>query len=177
MCEVANDDGVSEVFLTDVGHPIAGDPTLAASWTARLSNTSTGDGTAQNVANPIRFLDIFEGSKPDATLNYKKNRRGTQARLGNSTRTITFVDDDDSDAKYALYTGLQCNGNVLMYYRSGKHFYGSDQSRTGVGSGVGIRCVVKCVYGIVPGTEIAHRWTVTIEWDAKCEEGRFTAPF
>ncbi|MGF7219043.1 hypothetical protein GGR92_005223 [Spirosoma lacussanchae] len=177
-CEVSNDEAITEIFLTDQGHPIVGDPTLAASWTARLSNTSDGSGTGDgNVAHPIRSIEIVDGQKPVPTLNYKKNLRGTQARLGKSTRTITFVDDDDSDAKYKMWLAYQCNPNALLYYRSGKHFYGKDASKTGAGSAVGIRCAVKPTYGIVPGgTDMAHRWTVTIEWDATCEEDRFDAP-
>lgn len=178
-CEVLNDEAITDIYLTDQGHPVAGDPALIASWTARLSNTSNGDGTTGNVAHPIRHIEVVDGEKPAATLNYKKNRRGTQARLQKSTRTITYIDDDDSDAKYQMYLGYQCNGNALMYYQSGKHMYGKDKAKTGAGSGVGIACVVKPVYEITPNATDGggHRWTVTIEWDAKCEEDRFESPF
>lgn len=175
-CEIMNDSPIEEIFLTDQGHPVTADPTIAGSWTTRLSNTSDGSGSGSNVANPIRHIEIVDGEKPAATLNYKSNRRGTQAKLSKSTRTITFIDDDNSDSKYAFYRGLQCNGNALMYYRSGSHFYGG---KAGAGNGVGIACVVKPVHSIVPNSTDGggHRWTVTIEWSAKCEEDRFTAPF
>ncbi|OJW75705.1 hypothetical protein [Spirosoma sp. 48-14] len=176
-CDVDNDEGITEVFYTDQGHPVAGDPASAASWTTRLSNTSDGTGGSGNVANPIRHYEVYKGKKPQATLNYKKNQKGTGVRLQDSTRSITFKDEDDSDGKYEFYRNLQCNGNILLYYRSGKHFYGSNGS-TGAGSGVGIKAVIKPVYEIDPeSATMAHAWFVTIEWDAKCEEGRFEAPF
>ncbi|WP_460963057.1 hypothetical protein [Spirosoma litoris] len=175
-CAVTNGHPVEEVFFTDQGHPVTGDPTQAASWTTRLSNTSDGTGSGSgNVAHPIRHFAIVNGQKPAGTPTYIKNQAGTQATLDKYTRSITFFDDDNSDAKYAMYRGYQCNGNVLLYYRSGKHFYGGS---AGAGNGVGIACVIKPVHAILPGSTDggAHRWIVTIEWDARCEEDRFTAP-
>lgn len=176
VCEVMNDEGFDEIFVTDQGHPITGDPTLIASWTPRLNNTSDGTGTGSNVAHPIRHFEIVDGERPAPTLNFKKNRRGTQSKLQKSTRSITWIDDDDSDAKYAMYTAYQCNGNVLAYPKSGKHQYGG---KAGAGNGYGIAATIKPVYSVAPGSTDggAHRWTVTLEWDAKCEEDRFVSPF
>lgn len=174
-CKVANDAKISEVFYTAQNAPITGDPSLAASWTARLSNSSDGSGTAGNVANPIRHLIVDDGEKPAVTPTYKKNKAGDIQILDKTARSITYVDDDNSDAKYAFYRKLQENGAVLVFYRAGKHFYGGS---AGVGKGVGIKGTVKPSYGIVAGADgMAHRWTVSVEWDATIEEDRFPAPF
>lgn len=173
-CKTANDFKIGEVFLTDPNSPITGDPTLAASWTARLSNSSDGSGTTGNVAKPIRHLIVDDGEKPAVTPTYKKNKAGDIQRLDKTTRSITFTDDDDSDSKHAFYRKLQAQGEALMYYRSGPHFYGGS---AGVGKGVGIKCTVKPSKAIVNDGSMAHRWVVTVEWDATIDEDRFDAPF
>ncbi len=174
-CEVMNDEGFTDLFVTDQGHPVTGDPTLIASWTPRLSNTSDGSGGTGHVAFPIRHIEIPNGERPAPSLAFKKNIRGTQSRLQKSERTITFTDDDDSQAKYDMYRAYQCNGNVLLYAKSGLHLYGG---KAGVGNGYGIAAVIEPVYAVVPSATDggAHRWIVTVRWSAKCEEDRFISP-
>ncbi|RIV23594.1 hypothetical protein DYU11_11475 [Fibrisoma montanum] len=172
-CEVFNDELISEIFFTDRAGALEADPTLAASWTPRLTNTGGPESTPTAIPHPIRHFKVVDGEKPIATLNYKTTRGGSSSILGRSTRTVTLVLEDDSDEMYELMTALQCNGNVLFAYRSGKHIYGM---KAGAGGGTFIEAVIKPTYGIVSGTEISHRWQVTIEWSAKCEETRILAP-
>lgn len=168
-CEVQNDDLIDEIYYTDRAHPLTDDPDELSSWGTRLSNTSDGTGTTGNVANPIRTIKVVDAEKPKPTLNYKNNRAGNSAKLGRSPRQITGIVDDDSDAMYDLMRKLQCNGNVKIWYRSGKHIYGGKD---------GIDCVIKPTYGIVNDTNnLSHSWSFTIDWTSECEEPRFVSPF
>lgn len=166
-CEVNNDELIDEIFYTDRAHPLSGDPDELASFGTRLSNTSNGSGTTENVAHPIRRLKVIDAEKPKGTLNYKNNRAGDSAKLGRSPRQITGIIDDDSDEMYELMRSLQCNGNIKMWYKAGKHIYGGQD---------GINAVIKPTYGIVNDTNgLAHSWSFAIDWTSKCEEPRFVS--
>ncbi len=84
-----------------------------------------------------------------------------------SPRSNTFIVDDDSDEVYELMRALQKNGNVTYWYRSTPHMYGGQ---------AGINALIKPSYGIVDGSDLAHRWSIEVIWSCTCEEPRFLAP-
>jgi hypothetical protein len=159
-CEVSNDDLIEEIFYTDQGHPLTADPSLAASWSTRLSNTST-------TGFPIRSIRVPKFTKPRVDPAVKTSIDGNRSTLVDVDRTITGLIDDDSDEMYALMKALQCNGNVRFWYRAGKHIYGGQS---------GIKGGMRPSYGILDEDGYAHKWGLTIGWRAKCEEPRVLAP-
>ncbi|MBC3785708.1 hypothetical protein [Spirosoma utsteinense] len=158
-CEESNDDLISEIFFTDQAHPLTADPAIAGSWAPRLSNTTT-------TGNPIRSILVPKFTKPRVDGAVKTSIDGNRSKLIDVDRTITGLIDDDSDEMYDLMKTLQCNGNVLFWYRAGKHIYGGQS---------GIKGSMRPAYGIVDEDGFAHKWGLTIGWRAKCEEPRVLA--
>lgn len=157
-CESVSDAKITEIFYTDRAHPLTADPALVASW-SRVSNViATGF--------PIRSLAVDNFEKPVPTLNYKLTRSGNSASLDISPRQISGVIEDSSTPMYELMRKLQCNGNVLFWYRAGGYIYGGQS---------GIKGVIKPTHGIVNGSEIAFRWNIAIDYASRCEEERVVA--
>ncbi len=164
-CEETNDDLISEVFYTDQAHPLEGDVSLAATWAARLSNTSDGSGSAGNVAHPIRSIKVPRFTRPRVDAAYKTSIDGKRSIAQPTDRRITGLIDDTSTRMQNLMTALQCNGDVLFWYRAGKYIYG----------GSGIAGSMQPKFGITDEDGFAHKWGLDVLWKAKCDEPRVLA--
>lgn len=86
-------------------------------WASRLSNTS-------NTSGKIRFIEVV-ASRPKSNPNTVKDEFGN-IYVKDQSPEISWVDSDNSDAKFNLYNLLNCYPACYFWYKCDGKVYGGD---------------------------------------------------